>query len=512
MTTRYDQVRYSHNAFFHTHPDRMAVIAKLFGLEAPAPDRCRVLELGVSSGANLIPMALRLPEATFYGIDLAAAAILDAQKAISDLGLQNITVEYRDILTLQDGFAEFDYIICHGVYSWVPADVRTRILSLCQSCLSPQGIAYISYNTFPGWHLFNVARDVMRLHGERFEDPMEQVDQGRAFIEFLAENLDKAGSPYAHTLHMCRDFLRQHASNYIYHDFFSPINVPFLFREFIEDAGRFGLQYLGESAFGEMFNTGLPDALKNTLETLSDDILSNEQYIDMVRCRTFRRTLLCRRSNTLLRGINANCLRGLSISAAIQASDCIEQEDGSINLKLADVNIGVHAPEAKIALKILLEIQPAALSFEALLAAIAERFPESRNDDAVSATLIHGFAQGAFHLFSKPPALCTQVSARPVADRWLRYQIACGENYSVNLYHIMTKLDRFDQEVLVLLDGSRDIADLEGCIRQLLHEGRLEVQSENPIQLSETEIQEAIQKVLQLRLSQWIQKGYLIAA
>lgn len=512
MTTRYDQVRYSHNAFFHTHPERMAVIARLFGLEAPAPKQCRVLELGVSSGANLIPMALRMPEARFYGIDLAAAAIADAQKAILDLGLQNITVEQRDILSLQDGFAEFDYIICHGVYSWVPAEVRTRILSLCQSCLAPQGVAYISYNTLPGWHLFNIARDVMRFHGERFEDPMEQVEQGRAFIEFLAENLDKTGSPYAHNIHMCRDFLRQHAANYIYHDFFSPINVPFLFRDFIEDAGRFGLQYLGESAFGEMFNTGLPDPLKTTLDTLSSDILSNEQYIDMVRCRTFRRTLLCHRHHNLSRGISAQCLQGLSISAAISASDCIEQEDGSINLKLSDVNIGVHAPEAKIALKNLLDIKPAAIGFEGLLEATRAHFPDIQNEDAISATLVHGFAQGAFNLFASLPAICVAPGAYPVADRWLRYQIACGADYGVNVYHITNKLDRFDQEVLVLLDGHHCIADLESSIRQLIHEGRLEIQSENDIQLSEAEVQEAIQKVLQLRLSQWLQKGYLIAA
>jgi len=291
MTTRYDTVRYSRHAFHQTHPDHISVVSQLFGLHSAPSERCRVLELGVSSGGNLIPMALRMPESTFFGVDLSAAAIDDAQAAIDTLGLRNIVVVARDIIKLADGFAQFDYILCHGVFSWVPAPVRERILRLCATCLSENGVAYISYNVLPGWHLFNIGRDILRVHGERFEAPLDQVNQGVSFVNFLAGHLEAAGGAYGKALKMNLDFLKEQATNYVYHDFLSPVNAPCLFRDFMVEAQP--LQFLGEAEFGEMFISSLPEPLRTTLNQISSDILSNEQYIDLVRCRTFRRTLLC---------------------------------------------------------------------------------------------------------------------------------------------------------------------------------------------------------------------------
>src|SRR6476661_8295153 len=124
MPTPYDELPYPGSAFAQTHPDRLATLATLFGM-TPAPvERCRVLELGCGDGGNLIPMAFGLPESRFTGVDLATTAIARGQQLIDQVGLANIRIQNADLMDLDSGFGEYDYIIAHGLYSWVPPQVR----------------------------------------------------------------------------------------------------------------------------------------------------------------------------------------------------------------------------------------------------------------------------------------------------------------------------------------------------------------------------------------------------
>jgi SAM-dependent methyltransferase len=158
--TTYDQVPYESHPFAQTHPDRLATVATLLGM-APTPvEHCRVLELGCASGGNLIPMAAGLPESTFTGIDLSQSAIVAGQAMVASLQLTNIDLRHASILEADGELGIFDYIICHGVYSWVPPEVQDRILEICARNLAPNGVAYVSYNTYPGWH----ARGTIREH------------------------------------------------------------------------------------------------------------------------------------------------------------------------------------------------------------------------------------------------------------------------------------------------------------------------------------------------------------
>jgi SAM-dependent methyltransferase len=133
-----------------THPDRLAAMARLFGMRPAPVTACRVLELGCGSGANLIPQAYYLPESRFTGIDMAAEPIAVARAMAGDLGLSNIDLRVADLRDLGTEVGEFDYIFAHGLYSWIPADVRDRLLAVCSERLAPQGVAFVSYNVYPG--------------------------------------------------------------------------------------------------------------------------------------------------------------------------------------------------------------------------------------------------------------------------------------------------------------------------------------------------------------------------
>src|SRR5262245_22544912 len=123
QTTSYDELPYSSRAFPYTHPDRLAVWAVLLGMTPRPVGSCRVLELGCGMGANLMPMAEQLPGSQFLGIDLSTRQIAAGKQIAAELGLTNIDFQALDILELGPSLGEFDYIICHGVYSWVPEPV-----------------------------------------------------------------------------------------------------------------------------------------------------------------------------------------------------------------------------------------------------------------------------------------------------------------------------------------------------------------------------------------------------
>src|SRR5437762_2729762 len=183
--TSYEDVPYESKPIYRTHPDGLAALATVFGLEPPAVSRCRVLELGCASGGNLLPMALGLPESQFVGIDLSPRQVRQGQETIDALGVTNLELKALSIMDVGEEFGQFDYIICHGVYSWVPPEVQDKILAICSRNLTSNGVVYISYNCYPGWHACGMIRQMMCYHTRRIADPLVRVREARALLDFL---------------------------------------------------------------------------------------------------------------------------------------------------------------------------------------------------------------------------------------------------------------------------------------------------------------------------------------
>jgi cyclopropane fatty-acyl-phospholipid synthase-like methyltransferase len=180
--TSYDEVPYVNQSFPQTHPDRLATLATLFGVAKADIDHARVLELGSASGDNLIPMALGLPGSQFLGIDLSERQTEQGRDIVRTLGIDNIELRHADIADVDDSYGRFDYIICHGVYSWVPMAIQEKILDICRRNLAPQGVAYISYNTLPGRYMQAMARDMMVYHSRELPDAKTRVQEARALL------------------------------------------------------------------------------------------------------------------------------------------------------------------------------------------------------------------------------------------------------------------------------------------------------------------------------------------
>ena len=315
--TSYDELPYINRAFPQTHPDRLATLARLFGLQPPDVDTCRVLELGCASGDNLIPMALELPNARFVGVDLSARQIEQGRQRVRVLGLANVELRHGNVADVDAAWGKFDYIVSHGIYSWVPAPVREMILAICRDNLAANGVAYVSYNTLPGWHVRRMIRDMMIYHSAQFPGAIAKVQQARGLLDFLAQSTPTT-SPYGMTLQHELDAIRNEPDAYLFHEHLEETNEPLYFHQFAEAAGRHGLDYLAEADFGDMLVSNFPAKVAETLRRIATDIIRMEQYMDFVRNRMFRQTLLVHRGAAIRRNLDGRALKGLLVNSGVR--------------------------------------------------------------------------------------------------------------------------------------------------------------------------------------------------
>jgi len=495
--TSYDEVPYESRPFEHTHPDRLATLGRLFGLEAAPVTQCRVLELGCAGGGNLIPMACQLPESQFVGVDFSKRQIETGQQVIHDLSLSNIRIEHANIMELDQTWGVFDYIICHGVYSWVPDDVQDKILSISKENLAENGIAYVSYNTYPGWHMREMIRHMMLFHANQFKDSKERIEQARALMQFLEGSVPTDNNYYGLLLKNEFELINRSHDWYLFHDHLEDINAPIYFYQFIEQAEKRGLQYLSEANFATMLTSGFPKQVAETLNRISHHIINTEQYMDFLRNRTFRQTLLCHKNLQLNRNLEAEVIQNFLIaSPATPSPEKIDLRPG-INHRFqtpGGAKVETAYPLTKAALKILNEYWPGAIDLSILI----DEATSCLNDSPVPASadkqadtkvlledLLHCYTINVVEFHTWQADFVTELSSKPLASRLAAYQANNG-SLVVNQRHELVKLDAVSKELVKALDGTRDYDKLLEYLTQSAAEGTL-VLKENNRNITETQ-------------------------
>ncbi len=458
-TNPYDAVAYPGHAFSQTHPAHLATIAHIHGM-TPAPTATmRVLELGCGSGGNLIPMALQCPGAQLVGIDLSGRAIAHAKAEAAELGLGNVSFEQRDIMAVTTGLGQFDYIIVHGVYSWVPQPVRERILALFGELLAPQGIAYVSYNALPGCRLRDLARDVMLFETREIDDPIEKVRVARAAIKRFAEATD-AETFYGVALRERAYQIEDIPDNVLYHDDLNPGARAFALHEVLAAAEPHGLQFLSETSFPNNFG-GARGPAQQVLNAIPvSEPLRQEQALDLLIGRCFRQTLLCRADIALHRGLAGFSFAPYHLAANVQEEvDRVdEKRPGAASFLFADgVRLAVDLPAAKAALRALGRTWPGNIHHDELVTlALQEAGPDHEHEiERLNEALTAIYRAGLIEISLEPHRLATGISERPVASLLARRQ-ALASHEVTDLRHRAVALDGVVVRKFVsLLDGTR---------------------------------------------------------
>ncbi len=524
LKTSYDEVPYESNPFPQTHPEHLATLAALFGMKPPPVASARVLELGCASGGNLIPHAVNYPDARFLGIDLSGRQVIQGQTTITALNLDNIELRHASITDVDEDYGQFDYIICHGVYSWVPDEVQQHILQVCCKNLSANGVAYVSYNTYPGWHMREMVRDMMRYHTGQLPDPGSQVTQARALLDFLSTNAPQTqDNAYGKLLKAELDLLSKQRNSYLFHEHLEEVNAPIYFHQLAERAAACGLQYLAESNFSAMLAGNFPAEVAETLRKIAPEIIRMEQYMDFLRNRQFRQTLLVHDDVPLKRNLGPEEVQQFHVATLAKKIDDDEKAENEstdeVSYKTAaGAQLVTRRPLFKSAMAVLQDCWPASIHFDELLeralsAIPVDESPANLKDQAATALgqdLLKAYSANivAFSLAASPFA--TGPGQRPQTTALVRRQAEQGQRVTT-LRHQSANVDDFGRHLLLLLNGKRDRAEIVDALTTQVMAGVFTLARDGTPVTDQTEIKGLLTEGVARLLTQFAHMGLLVA-
>jgi len=473
--TLYDDVFYPGNCYESTHPNLLATLAAFYGMDPTPVERCRVLELGCGVGGNLLPMAYQYPESEFVGVDLSGVTIARGQSNLAALGLKNAKLLHRDIMDVDAELGQFDYIISHGVYSWVPPSVRKKMMRIFKENLSPRGVVYVSYNAHPFSHFRNLARDMMLFHTSHLAGAKEKISQARSIMKFLSEASD-AESVHGAVMRDQYNRVTKMKDEVLFHDDLNEITEAFLLHQVVEQARQQGLQYLSDAVFSRRNIAKYPESVRTVLQQFPDEeFMARDQYQDFIDGIGFRRTLLCHDTVSLRRDIDKDFVRRFALFAATEPVDenyCLT-DMSEVQFQTSEgTKLRLSQPVLKSAYLCLGRAWPRAMDFDELLVEAGKMLEEagaalpSKEDELLLVESLCFLAySGEVSFLQSRPRLTRSVSDRPMASQLARKQSESGLLVT-NLLHQTVRLeDETGAAILRLLDGTRNfdglVADIE---------------------------------------------------
>lgn len=509
----YDEMPYESHTYPFSSPVNLYTLAKLFKINAADFKTAKVLELGCASGGNIIPYAMAYPKAQFTGIDLSQRHVEDGKKQIEALGLKNITLQHLSISDVKKDFGKFDYIIVHGVYSWVPADVQDKILEICNNHLTDNGVAYISYNTLPGWNMVQTVRDMMIYHTERFSSLTEKAQQARLLLNFVKESFGKDGNtPYVRLIEEESKVLAGQGDYYLIHDHLNRDNNPCYFHEFIARAAKHNLGYISDIDISQMYLASMPANVQTVLATIQNDVVRTEQYIDFISNRRFRMSLLCKNTVQANRSLQPQDIKDFYFRTKIEK----KQDDVYTLSALKTITIDVRGnPVAEALCDVLVEKSGQAVAVDKFLQAVHKKLgiktqSKTENNSVIYKNLMEIILRGGAFLTSDKDQFVTEISERPEVSPLARHQVST-QTWVTNARYEKVNTDLFCRVTMKYLDGTRSIDEVKTEMLKHVQKGELNINRDNKKIDDPKEQEILVGDMLKVALQSLLRSALLIA-
>ena len=466
----YDATPYTSISFPPSAPGQLAAVAHLFGLTAPDVSTARVLEIGCATGGNLIPFAAAHPHARAVGLDLSQVQVDMGRARATALSLDNVEFVAGDIARMDlPALGQFDYIVAHGVYSWVPPEVQDALLAAFRALLAPDGVAYMSYNVYPGWKTKEVLRDAMLLASGGSTTPEDRAREAREMADFL-EEVVPADGVLARVLAEFRAHSEGFGDSYLLHEELETFNDPCYFSEMLARARSHGLAFLAEARPEAMFpaNYG-PTVEEHVRDKCGGLQVLVEQYIDFVVNRMFRETLLvhAHREPQIRYNPARSRMRDMHIAAWVPPVDGSSRLDHSRQeYRESDgATLFTNDPGIKAALDELSAHWPWTLTRQELVDAVHARLVSAGLtpsdsvgdlvDNLMGVLILQGQARYRLHPVT-PPVASPPWRLAETVRRSVELTGAGSQASAFNVWHETHLLSAVDRHLLPLLDGSRD--------------------------------------------------------
>ena len=434
----YDEVAYPTAVFAQATPDRLATVARLHGLKPPPIDRARVLEIGGGDAMNLIALGAAYPHTTCLSFDLSAKAVERGREWLAAAGIGNVEVRELDILDAAAGAieGEWDYVIAHGVYAWVPEPVRAAVMALIGRVLSPHGVAFVSYNSTPGSYLRLAMRELLLDHLKEVEGTGPRLAAAKSFLWAYSRQPATSDEPLAAALRQLAREMAERPDAVLHHDEMGDVYAPQSLSQVAAAAGAAGLRWLGDADVGRM-----EEGFGGPTE---EAVLRAAQLGDYVGGRFFRQSLLVRSDARPERRLTGAAVAPLFASCQGSRGDNWAYALGSARFEVSDVPL-------REALDRLIARWPGRIACSELL-----------KDEARLRALFGLFDGGLIGLHAGEAPLALTPGERPEASPLVRVQLALGWPAVSTLDHrTLTMPEPRARAFVALLDGSRDRRALE---------------------------------------------------
>ena len=454
LANAYDRVRYPGAPQPSAHPAAMGTFACLYGRSFAPASHCRVLEVGCGDGANLLSTAATAPQSQFVGFDLAETAIAQAQATAASAGLNNVEFRVMDIRDAPASLGEFDYVIAHGVYAWVPAPVRDALMFLIDRTLAPSGLAFVSYNAMPASRVRYIVRDILQDRVRDLTDVAEKFAAARECMEFHADIWAQEDALRIAMREQMLATLRR-PPEVIFHDEMGEIFEPQFVSQVAAHAKRHRLQYLCDCSPVLNAEAFFPSEEKRQLrERANDDWLRFEQLHDYVKLVRFRQTILCRDDGIIDRRPEWTRLRHLHAQGRF-----LREETKTPNSDVFIFRAGKDEASGQVCTN------------DASLATLIDRIGAADPGSIPLENAIAGreigdavlrlFLAGSLSLQTEPFAFTLTPGECPVAHPLARAQAARGDKKLFSLRHTAVEVaDPASRHFIALLDGRHSRSEL----------------------------------------------------
>lgn len=287
---------YVYGYYPETMPMRLRWAALAQGQEAPSRN-FRYLDAGCGQGFNLILAAAAHPESEFVGLDFMPGHIAHGRDLAKRCGLSNIRFLEADFVHLAadpaaiKALGDFDYVVCHGIATWISPEVKAPLFSLVGHLLKPGGIFYNSYNTLPGWLSVTPFQHLVRLQQQGkmgAGQGTEAIATARAIMDTLlehgalAQHFPTLKARIASMAELDPAYLVQELNN----QFWQPVFVS----QMIDDLSAVKLDYLGTATLGDMYLDMVPPEIIKLMDQETDQKVKL-QIQDYAVYKGFRRDL-----------------------------------------------------------------------------------------------------------------------------------------------------------------------------------------------------------------------------
>ncbi|HEX4172114.1 MAG TPA: class I SAM-dependent methyltransferase [Acetobacteraceae bacterium] len=289
-------VVYTTNFYREITPAWLATTSLLLGHRAPDLAKpFRYADLGCGNGFTTLIAAAACPHAEVWGFDFNPAHIEFANRLAAASGLTNVRFlesSFAALDTAPDGtLPEFDFMVSHGVLSWISPENRRHLIGVVGRRLKPGGLAYLSYNVTTGWSAMVPVRRLMRML--TMASP-ERTDVAAPGVLDFIDRLKAAGALFFQAnpaLESRMADIRKQDARYIAHEYLNQDWHPLMFADIAGEMLEAKCRYIGSATLAENIETvAVPADVAPFLLEARDPVL-RETLRDLGCAQSFRRDL-----------------------------------------------------------------------------------------------------------------------------------------------------------------------------------------------------------------------------